>query len=450
LQALPFHARKFVAKGWCSPRFLWLLGGIAFVLACSAGVRLAFPLAGLLAALLLAATLFDALTLPACPPGVRRELPGHFCLGRIAEVRYQLESTSDHAMTVAFEEAPMRTMTQSKREHSVKLRARGRCVVTTEVTPAARGSDAFTCIYLRYESSGLGLVRRRSVIEALQPIRVLPDLSALKRYGRLHVRNRFIEAGLRRLRLRGNGSEFESVREYADGDGFRSIDWKATARRGKVMVVQREIERAQDVMLMLDCGRLMTARLDRLRKLDHAIAAALSLASIASLASDRVGAIAFAATVLAARAPRPTTSSARALVEALYGVEARFEESDYARALSYVRTHLQRRSLVVLFTDVIDPIAQSAVLAELGSLARRHVVLCVLMNDSALSEILSRVPQDAPAAYRVGVALELEQERKTAARALRRSGVMVLDVPAARLSASAIEEYLRIKSRAVL
>ena len=315
--------------------------------------------------------------------------------------------------------------------------------------PVARGSDRFTRIYVWYEST-LGLIRRRTVIDAPQAFRVYPDLSAVERYGSLHVRNRLVEAGLRRMRLRGIGSEFESVRDYTSGDAFRTIDWKATARRGKLMVVQREVERSQDVMLLLDCGRLMTARIGAQRKLDYAVTAGLSIASIASLASDRVGVVAFARHILVARAPRSTAASVRALADALCDVEPRFEESDYARAFGYLRSHLHRRTLIAFFTDVIDPVAQSAVLAELGTLAKRHVVLCIFMNDAVVSGALARAPRDVEESYGLSVALGLSAERTIAARTLQRSGVIVLDVPAEKLSIAAVDEYLRVKSRGLL
>jgi uncharacterized protein (DUF58 family) len=180
------------------------------------------------------------------------------------------------------------------------------------------------------------------------------------------------------------------------------------------------------------------------------VSAALSLASIASLASDRVGVVAFAREILLARAPRSTAASVRALSDALCDIEPRFEEADYARAFAYVRTHLHRRSLVVLFTDVIDPIAQSVVLAELGSLARRHVVLCAFMNDEAVARALEVTPSGVDEAYEADVALGLAHERKAAVAALERVGVHALDVPARSMSVATIDEYLRIKQRALI
>jgi uncharacterized protein (DUF58 family) len=287
-------------------------------------------------------------------------------------------------------------------------------------------------------------------VPAGQPFRVFPDLSAVERYGALHVRNRLIEAGLRKMRLRGAGTEFESLREFGEGDAFRSIDWKATARRGKLMVAQYEVERSQNLMLLLDCGRLMTPRIGEQRKLDYAVTAALSLATIAGLASDRVGVVAFANRILAASAPRSTRSSIARLTELLYDLEPQFEEANYARAFAYLRAHLHKRSLIVFLTDVIDPISQAVVFAELGSLAHRHLVLCVFMNDAAVAHALASPPHDTGSAYRASVALDLLDERKTAAAMLTRTGAVVLDVPAAKLSTALIDEYLRVKQRGLL
>ena len=295
-----------------------------------------------------------------------------------------------------------------------------------------------------------GLLRRRQRLGALQPIRVYPDLSAVERYGALHVRNRTIEAGLRRIQLRGIGTEFESLREWSDGDAFRAVDWKATARRGKLMVAQHEVERSQSVMLLLDCGRLMTARIDGRRKLDYAVTAALSLATIAGLVSDRVGLVAFAHEIIAAAAPRSTRSSIARLSEALYDLEPRFEEANYARAFGYLRHHLHKRSLIVFLTDVIDPLAQAAAMAEVASLGRHHLLVCVFMNDAAVGEALAREPHTVRDAYRANVAQGLANERRTAKAILERTGALVVDVPAKQLTTALIDEYLRVKRRGLL
>ncbi len=429
---------------------MYALAGIAFLLACSQGVHAFVPIAGVLLAALIVAVLLDAMALPKRTDIVlTRVPPEHLALRRTVDVRYEIENRSKRGIRIGLIESPMRTLDFGEKEIIADVPLRSLGAVEGQALAVARGADRFTRVYAWY-ATPWGLVRRRTTFELPQNVRVYPDLAAVERYGKLHMRNKIIEAGLRRMRLRGQGSEFESLREYSDGDAFRQIDWKATARRGKVMVMNREVERAQDVMILLDCGRLMTARLEEQRKLDYAVTAGLSLASIASLASDRVGVVAFARDILAARAPRSTASSVRALADMLCDLEPRFEESDYAQAFAYARSNLHRRSLVVLFTDVIDPVAQSTILAELGSLAKRHVVMCVFMNDAAVEATLAATPRTSEDLYRLDVALGLSHERAIATKTLERAGIIAIDTPAAKLSMATIDQYLRIKGRGLL
>jgi uncharacterized protein (DUF58 family) len=435
---------------WLGPRAYVALAVIAVLFGCAPGLAILRPTGIVLSCGLLVAFIVDAIVGPKLRSfTVHRILPEHFALRSPAAIGYEIENASVVPIRVGISEAPMRTLRGDGDAAVTLVPAKSRITVTRTMLPVARGTDRFGSLYVWFEGS-TGLLRRQAVIGADQPLRVYPDLSAVQRYGTLHARNRAIEAGLRRMRLRGIGSEFESLRDYAPGDAFRTVDWKATARRGKLMVTHREVERSQDVMLLLDCGRLMTPRLDEQRKLDYAVTAALSLASIAALASDRVGIVAFAQDILVARSPRSTAASVNALADALCDVEPRFEEADYAHAFSYLRSHLHRRSLIVLFTDAIDPVAQSTVLAELSSLAKRHVVLCVLMNDEAVLHALSIVPTGIEDAYAAGVALGLDRERRTAGKTLERLGIGVIDVPARQLSVAAIDAYLRIKARGQL
>ncbi|HEX3671240.1 MAG TPA: DUF58 domain-containing protein [Candidatus Cybelea sp.] len=435
---------------WPSERFLWALAAIALLLALSPGVSVFVPFAIVLAVALAAATTADAILGPqASSLRVVRVVPQHFALGVPAELTYSVENRSRRAVRLAIIETPARTLRFDTDELVAVVSAQSVATIARPVMPLYRGPDELATLYVWYEN-GLGLIRRRVRVAALQPIRVFPDLSAVERYGKLHLRNRTIEAGLRRMKLRGTGTEFESLRDWSDGDAFRSIDWKATARRGKLMVAQHEVERSQNLLLLIDCGRLMTPRIDAGRKLDYAVTAALSLATIAGLASDRVGLVAFAREIIAASAPRSTRSSIARLTDALYALEPRFEESNYTRAFAYLRHHLHKRSLIVFLTDVIDPIAQATVMAEVGSLAKHHLLICVFMNDAAVGAALAQEPRDVAGAYRAEVAAGLANERRLARAMLERTGAIVIDAPAKKLTTALIDEYLRVKRRGLI
>ncbi|MFZ0030488.1 MAG: DUF58 domain-containing protein, partial [Candidatus Cybelea sp.] len=221
---------------WLTSRFLWTLAGIALLLALSPGVAAFVPLAIVLTMALVAATIADAIVgPPSSMVRIARRPPQHFALGIRTEILYSIENRSNHALRLAIIETPATSLRYETDELVAGVPLRSRTTVARAVTPIYRGPDELATLYVWYENA-LGLIRRRLRMPAPHAIRVFPDLSAVERYGKLHLRNRTIEAGLRRMKLRGAGTEFESLREWSDGDAFRAIDWKATARRGKLMV----------------------------------------------------------------------------------------------------------------------------------------------------------------------------------------------------------------------
>jgi uncharacterized protein (DUF58 family) len=435
---------------WLGPRAYWAVAGIATLFAVSAAVPAVWWAAVLAGAALIVALAADALSGPRHDAiEVTRIAPDPLSLRHNAALRYRVRNHSKSAVNAGIVESPCALLYYADDEVTLRVPAGSEVECERRVTPVARGSETLERVFYWYEN-GIALLRRRRRVSIPQEVRVYPDLSAVERYGTLHARNRLIEAGLRRMRLRGVGTELESLREWMPGDAFRAINWKATARRGHVMVAQYEVERSQNVMILLDAGRLMTPRVDEQRKFDYAITAAMSVASIAALANDKVGLVAFASDILHAYAPRSSGRSLSHLAGEVHGLEPRFEESDYDRAFAYVRTHVHKRSLVVFFTDMVDPVAQSAVLAQIGTLARRHLVVCAFMNDAAIDKTLEGEPHRPSDVFATGVALELRDERLTAASALRRLGVQVIDVPAHDLTTALIDRYLQIKQRGLL
>jgi uncharacterized protein (DUF58 family) len=383
------------------------------------------------------------------PLEIVRIVPPRFALARGELLGYEITNRATSERHVAIVEAPAERLAIDLGEARAVVPPRSRARVTLGVMPRERGRTALRSYHARV-SSPLGIVELRRSFPAPHPLRVMPDLSALDRSGDLVARTKLIDAGLRRLRRRGVGGEFASLREYTTDDAFRSIDWKASARRGKPMVAQYEVERAQQILVAIDAGRLMSARLGDRRKLDYAVSAALAIAAIARLAADRVGVVAFAGTVLARVAPGNAAQHSAQLTDVLSDVEPRFEEADYERAFLDIERTLRRRSLVVLFTDLFDPVASSAVLAAAKLLTTRHLVLVVLMNDAAIAEALRRTPQDAEDAYRAAVAARLADERAHAVATLRNRGVLVVDVPAAELTVALLDAYVDIKTRGLL
>ena len=425
---------------------LLVLALVAFVLAHVAPWPLVLAV---VLAVFAAIVAFDLALLRAVPLQIERLPPPRLALARPDVLRYEIVNRATSARRVALVEAPAERLAIALDEARVVVPPLSRVELTISVVPRERGRTALRSYHARI-ASPLGIVAVRRTWHAAVALRVAPDLSALDRSGDLVARTKLIEAGLRRLRRRGSGGEFASLRDYGPDDAFRAIDWKASARRGRALVKEFEVERAQQIVLALDAGRLLTPRLGDRRKLDYAVSAALAVGAMARLAGDHVGAHAFAATTLAHLTPATGARQAAQLAELLSDLEPRFEETDYERAVLDLSRALRRRSLIVLFTDLVDPVASSSVLAAARVLVHRHLVLVVLMNDAAVADALRTAPRGAEDAYRAAVAVTLAQERARAVASLHAHGMLVVDVPAAELTVALLDAYVDVKTRGLL
>ncbi|MBD5633588.1 MAG: DUF58 domain-containing protein [Candidatus Eremiobacteraeota bacterium] len=442
--------KRPVPAVWLAPRAIWLVLGIAALLAAASFVPgLLFAVYACTAVFIAAVAADAALGPSATALRVVRRPPPSLALGRAATLEYEVRNRASLAIRVALFEPPVDILTFSNDAIRLRVAARSEATAALAIVPHERGHAHFGPLYAWVENE-IGLLRRRYRIDASDNARVFPDLSAVEDGGSLAKRNTLIEAGLRRLRKRGSGSDFESLREYVPGDGFRYVDWKATARRGRLMVAQYDVERSQNVIVALDCGRLMTPRVGGARKLDYALGAALSVARIAQAANDNVGLVAFAAKPILDIAPRRGAAHLSALAAASFDLQPRFEEPDYETVFVALRRRNAKRSLIVLFTDIFDPVTSAAVLAGLGTLVPRHVAMCVLMNDAAIENALDETPATAHAAYRTSVAMTLADERAKSVALLRARGIIVVDVPAPQLTVALLDAYLDVKARGIL
>lgn len=317
------------------------------------------------------------------------------------------------------------------------------------VIPTARGSFEFGNTVVRLRSR-LGLLWKQFTYPTAQAIKVYPDIREAKKHEIYAHRNRRPEPGLRRMRVRGQGREFESMREFVIGDEIRHISWPATARRGKLITRQYTIERSQNIVVLLDTGRLMTARIGKLSKLDHAINATLSIGYVAAAGGDNVGLVAFARKVVSYLPPQRGRDQINRLMDALYALEPQMIEPSYARGFNFFSANCHRRSLVVILTDLVDRDASAELLAHTSKLIPRHLPLIITIGDTDLREMVRTAPQKVADAYRQGIAEDILRQREEALARIRHAGGLALDVPAGRLSLELVNKYLEVKERGLL
>jgi uncharacterized protein (DUF58 family) len=235
------------------------------------------------------------------------------------------------------------------------------------------------------------------------------------------------------------------------GDDPRHIDWKATARKAKVITREFTIERSQTVLTLIDAGRAMTQLAGTWSRFEQALSSALVLTDIAVSAGDRVGTLVFDDEIRAFVPAQQSRGALQAVRDALVPVVATTREPDYASAFRFLAVHQRKRALIVFFTDVIDVRASKALLAHVMRGAARHLVVVVaLRNDSIFAAAESHPGRSASRLYETAAAEELVLAREEALERMRRAGVVVLDVSPSAMTAGVINRYLELKARGAL
>jgi uncharacterized protein (DUF58 family) len=313
-----------------------------------------------------------------------------------------------------------------------------------------RGVHALGPVALEVEGP-LGLMRAVVRWPMDDVLTVAPSIAGVRRYRLLALQHRLTDLGVRSIRRRGEGTTFSAMREYVPGDDPRRIDWKATARRQSVIVREHTIEQGQTILIAVDAGRLMTQLAGDLPRFEHALQAALVLADVALHSGDRVGLMLFDDAVRAFVPPARGAETLSRLREALIPARASLVEPDYAAAFRTLAARHRRRSLVVLFTDVIDPRSSGALVAHTTRSAGRHLpVVVALRNDALVAAASPADRRTTSALYESAAAEELLSAREEALQQMRRAGVDVVDASPTQLSAAVVNRYLEIKARGVL
>lgn len=406
--------------------------------------------------LLLAAWLGDLRRLPA--PGqleFHRVWRGALALAAPARVAIELRNFGRAALRArVVDETPLQ-LRAAPPLVEMTVAAGGRAQAEYAVLPAERGDVQLGRMFVRYQS-GLGLAERWATVSLNQAVRVLPNLGQAKQHTLFLIRSRQIEMEKRRRRQRGLGREFESLREYRQGDEMREICWTATARRNRLVTRIFQIERSQAVWIVLDAGRLLRARVEdpespvKLSKLDYSVNAALSLAQVAIHTGDRVGLLAYGRKVLqnlnAARGPHQV----RAIVEALAQVRGEVGEASHGRAAHALLQAQKRRSLVVWITDFAETATTPEVIESALQMTPRHLVLFAAMGQPDLKALAEKTPETPGEMFRHTAALEIIQRRDLLLRGLRQRGVLALELMPGMLASQLINQYLEIKERSLL
>jgi uncharacterized protein (DUF58 family) len=409
-----------------TPRAAWLLGGVA-----AGALVLPLELAIIAGIVVTVVTAYDAAAARASSASLSRRAPTWLARGVPGEMHLDLDSSPAR---VRLRQPVPPDLHLDPSEADGQLRA--------TVVARRRGRHRLPPAAARVEGPlGLGCVYR-SLGEATEVL-VLPDLPSAWRLAHAVRRGRFGAEGRNRRGPLGLGTDFESIRDYLPDDDIRQVNWRATARLGRPMSNQYRIEQDQDVLCVVDAGRLMGAPLGDVTRLDAAVDAVAALAFVAQELGDRCGAVAFDDHGLRRVAPR--RKGAHGIVRALFDLEPSGADSDYELAFRTVsRT---KRSFVVVFTDLLDEGAARILLDAVPLLAAHHSVVVASASDIDLDRMVADTPQDPRDVYAAAVALDALEARARVGARLARAGALTVEAPPARLGAACVASYLRAKER---
>ena len=376
-------------------------------------------------------------------PAVHRDVAPVVPLGVEMRVRLRIQAIHRRARRLDIHDLHPGAWSVRGLPHSVKLAPGQSYAFDYALLPDARGLATFTGCHLRLHSPWRLWTQRRT-LALVDNVKVYPNFAPLAKMAGLSVEVASHNAGARLQRRRGEGTEFQELRDYRLGDSMRKIDWKATARSGHFISREYREERNQQIVLLLDCGRRMLAKDGALAHFDHVLNASLSLAYIALRQGDAVGLLACTGRTQRWVAPQQGGGGIDLLLGAGYDLQAQPIPTDYLAAASAVQQHQRRRALVVLVTNVRDEDdAELAMAAML--LSRRHLVLVVSLREQAIEQAANDAGDELETAIRSASAMHYLSTRQRVHDDLNRRGVMTMDVTCAELSGALIERYLQLK-----
>ncbi|MBI4260271.1 MAG: DUF58 domain-containing protein [Actinobacteria bacterium] len=417
-------------------------GGVAAALAGGGSWVVAAVLDGFAVALLVV----DVALAPR--PGLLRvedETPSVLTVGEVGEVLLEARNPLGRPLDLEVRDATPPSLRRDPARHRGRIEAGGSATLRSEIRPTRRGRFRLGPLTVR-AGGPLGLGGRQWSVDRRRPVHVYPALPGRAEADLRLERARVLQSGERSSRIRGGGTEFDSLREYHPDDEFRRINWRATARSVRPVTNVFREERNQRVLLLFDVGRTMAGTVGGVARFEHALDAGFAVAELAARIGDHVGMAAFDGSVRVAVGPRSGRGQLGRVLGALFDLEPSLEAPNYGLAVAEVLARYRRRALLVLLTDLGSEATLEPLLDALPALRARHIVLFGSVADPSVAEAATAIPSSAEEVYRKAAAAGSVAARNRAAARLRSVGVDVVDRPPGRLAGALADRYLRMKA----
>lgn len=381
--------------------------------------------------------------------GVEREAGDVMSVGARNLIRIWFTNRNNATVRVTFHDESPLPATVEGLPFEIELTALKVRSRDYHLIPHLRGQNRFGEVSLRMGSwLGLWWFQERRLLSA--EVKIYPDIQAVHGLDLLARRNRTAELGVRLSKLRGRGSDFDRLREYRQGDEPRHIDWKATARQRELISREYVVERNQNILIVIDCGRSMANSSDGVSHLDRCINAAILLAHVAIKQGDNVGLMAAGSRIERSLRPQRGSAAIQTLIRSLYDLEPKYEATDYPQMVEQLRMRFRKRSLVVFLTHAIDDLHLNSIARHVQQLRSPHLVLTAFLRDVPLQRRVQAIPRSDLEAVQIGAATQMYLAQEAVIQRLIAGGLMALDVLPTQLTSELVTRYLEIKARHLL
>ncbi|TSE10578.1 DUF58 domain-containing protein [Aquimarina algiphila] len=442
---------KFLKSLYFSFRVFYTLAFLSILFLISYWFNELYPIAWLLVWGFTIIVLFDVIVLYNTKKGIEanRILPDKFSNSDFNAIPVRIKSNYQFTTTVEIiDEIPVQFQ---KRDFLKTVRIPVKSIFDFEyaLRPVQRGEYIFGNLYI-YAMTRIGFVKRRYSFDKSAMVKVYPSFIQMKKYDFLAIDNKLTQIGLKKIRRIGHTMEFEQIKEYVVGDDVRTINWKATAKHGNLMINQFQDEKSQPIYSVIDASRVMKMPFNELSLLDYAVNSTLAFSNIALKKHDKVGMLSFSNTVNNFLPDSGKKTYINAISETLYNVKTQFLDSDFGLLYAHIKRQINHRSLLLLYTNFEHISSLKRQLPYLQALAKKHLLVVILFQNTELDHLIHQKAENTQTIYDQTIAQQFAYDKKVMVKELQKHGIQTILTTPENLTVNTINKYLEIKARGLL
>ncbi len=442
---------RFLKSFYIHNTFFWYIAILAALFMTSYWVKWLYPIAWISTMILVALFLLDIYLLYNTKNGLKatRSLPQK--LSNSDHNPIQMEFSTFYPFKTGIsvvEELPEQFQKRDFEHKTILIKGIPHLFEYT-VRPVERGEYVFGNLNI-FASTPLRIVKRRYLFQKDQMVPVYPSIIQMQQYDFLAISNKLSEFGMKKIRRIGHTQEFEQIKEYVQGDDFRTINWKATAKSNHLMVNQYQDEKSQPIYSIIDTGRVMKMPFNGLKLLDYAINSTLAFSNVALKKNDKTGMLSFSKNIETFLPAVQKPTYLNIILEKLYNITTEYTDSDFGLLYAHIKRKINHRSLLLLYTNFEHITAMRRQLPFLLAIAKKHMLVVIFFENTELEALVNTDAEDLQSIYHKTIGEKFAMEKKLMQKELQQYGIQTILTKPEQLTINTINKYLEIKARGIL